>query len=251
VARIVDGLCTALLEGPTPSDAGIRRCEVLLAESSGDPLVEANVLVSYGGLLGLRGEFDEARSLLDRARSAYHELGLLLPIAGLTGVAGTVELLAGEVDAGEEALREGYDIFSRTGARSFLAGRAPMVAEALLLQGRDDEAGRLLDHAERSMLAHDIPGQVRQRAVRALLEAKSRNASRAVELADEAVRRAAETDALTLHADAVLARAEVLRLVGRTSDTAGPLREALALYERKGHLVGAARVRAGLSPLTV
>jgi class 3 adenylate cyclase/tetratricopeptide (TPR) repeat protein len=248
-ARTVDGLCAALLEGPTTAEAGIRRCEVLLAESSGNPLLEANVLASYGGLLGLRGEFDEARSLLDRARGNYHELGLLLPIAGLTGIAGTVELLAGEVDAGEQVLREGYDIFSRTGARSFHAGRAPLLAEALLLQGRGDEAARLLHHAERVILGHDVPAQVRLRAVRALLEAKGRDGTRAADLADEAVRLAAETDALTLHADAVLARAEVLRLLGRTSETAAPLRQALELYERKGHLVGAARVRAGLSPV--
>jgi predicted ATPase/class 3 adenylate cyclase len=248
-ARIVDALGAALLEGPAAAESAIRRCETLLAEERSEPLVEANVLGSYAGLLAMRGDFDEARTAVDRARTIYNELGLLLPLAGLTGVSGTVELLAGEVDAAEEVLREGYDIFSRTGARSFTAARAPHLAEALLLQGRSADAERLLDQAERSLLAHDLPAQVRLRAVRSLLESRARRAERALEVADDAVQRAAETDALALRADAQLARAEALRLAGRTDETARALAEALDLYVRKGHLVGAARVRAGLSPL--
>jgi predicted ATPase/class 3 adenylate cyclase len=248
-ARIVDALCTALLDGPTPADAGIRRCEELLAESDGNLLLEANVLSSAGGLLGIRGDFDEARTMCERARAIFQELGLLLPIAGLTGIAGTVELLAGDAAAAEEALREGYEIFSRTGARSFLAARAPLLAEALLLQGRRDEAARTLDLAERTMLDHDVPAQVRSRNVRARLEAEAGNAPRALELVTEAAQLAATTDALTLRGDTEVARAEVLRTLGRSGDTVGPFREALALYERKGHAVGVERVRAGLSPV--
>jgi class 3 adenylate cyclase/tetratricopeptide (TPR) repeat protein len=248
-ARIVDGLCSALLEGPTPTADAIRRCEALLAESPRNVLLEANVLSSYGGLLALRGDFDEARTTLDRARGIYHDLGLVLPIATLTGIVGTVELLAGDLEAGEQALREGYETFSRTGARPFLAARAPVLAEAVLLQERTEEAARLLDLAERTMLDHDVPAQVRRRTVRAVLEARTGNGPRALELAEEASRLAAATDALTLRADTEVARAEVLRLLGQTIDVAEPLREALELYVQKGHVVGAERVRAGLSPV--
>jgi tetratricopeptide (TPR) repeat protein len=248
-ARIVDALCTALLYGPTAADAGIRRCKQLLADSDGNLLLEANVLSSAGGLLGLRGDFDEARAMCERARAIFQELGLLLPIAGLTGIVGMIELLAGEVETAEEALREGYEIFSRTGARSFLAARAPLLAEALLLQGRRDEAVRTLDLGQRTMLSHDVPAQVHWRNVRARIEAEAGNGAQAIDLVEQAVQLAAVTDALTLHADTEVARAEVLRLVGRSGDTVGPLRTALALYEQKGNAVGAKRVRAGLSPV--
>ena len=76
-------------------------------------------------------------------------------------------------------------------------------------------------------------------------KARSGNGPRALELAEEASRLAAATDALTLRADTEVVRAEVLRLLGQTIDVPEPLREALELYVQKGHVVGAERVQAG------
>ena len=60
----------------------------------------------------------------------------------------------------------------------------------------------------------------------------------------EAVARAAETDFLVVHGDALRDLAEVLRLAGR-EDAAGPVvAEAVVLYRRKGNVVAAERALA-------
>jgi hypothetical protein len=65
----------------------------------------------------------------------------------------------------------------------------------------------------------------------------------------EAVRIAARTDYLDLHADALESQAEVLRLAGRRSDAAAAFKECLELRRRKGNLVGAARAESSLAEL--
>jgi hypothetical protein len=70
-------------------------------------------------------------------------------------------------------------------------------------------------------------------------------------LAQEAVRRAAATDDTILAADANLDLAFVLEIIGRGSETGLPLGEAVSLYERKGDVVSAGRVRARLGSVRV
>ena len=59
----------------------------------------------------------------------------------------------------------------------------------------------------------------------------------------------APTDYLDLHADAVDALAEVLRLADRSSDAAATLRQAIELRRRKGNLIAAARAERILAEL--
>ena len=68
-------------------------------------------------------------------------------------------------------------------------------------------------------------------------------------LSEEAVRLAAGTDYLELHAHALMSRAEVLRLAGRTVDAASTLRDAIELQRRKGNVVDEARATALLEEL--
>ena len=62
-------------------------------------------------------------------------------------------------------------------------------------------------------------------------------------LASDAVRLAQTTDALNRRAKANLDLGEVFRLAGRPDEAAAAFARALELYEKKGNLVGAARVR--------
>jgi hypothetical protein len=52
-----------------------------------------------------------------------------------------------------------------------------------------------------------------------------------------------------LHAGALVDLADVLELEGRPNEAGPPLREALALYERKEDVVSAGRVRSRLREL--
>jgi hypothetical protein len=64
------------------------------------------------------------------------------------------------------------------------------------------------------------------------------------ELARDAVALAAETDNLTLHADALMALTEVQLAVGEAGVADETRLRALNLYERKGNVVAAERARA-------
>lgn len=71
----------------------------------------------------------------------------------------------------------------------------------------------------------------------------------ALALARRATTVAAELDVPELRALALLSLAEVLRRAKRTAEEADALREALAVYERKGARPAAERVRARLDEL--
>jgi hypothetical protein len=68
-------------------------------------------------------------------------------------------------------------------------------------------------------------------------------------LADEAVELVRPTGELVLHADALLALAEVLELSADAAAARRALEEALALFERKGDVVSAAHTRERVSGL--
>ena len=88
-------LATALLFGPTPAPAASRRCRRLLEHARENVELEAHVSSSLAGLEAMQDRFDEARTLYARSRQIYLDLGLRMPLVGLTQVSGLVELLAG------------------------------------------------------------------------------------------------------------------------------------------------------------
>jgi class 3 adenylate cyclase/tetratricopeptide (TPR) repeat protein len=242
-ARSIDNLCTVLLLGPTPADEGIRRCEDLLAATR-SRMMEANIDTSLAGLRAMRGEFDEARELCGRAETIYEDLGLRLSLVAVSEIAGYVELLAGDAPAAEEALRRGYDILSEGGVSALLAFQAGLIADALIAQGRYEEADELALTQEEDVPSEDVFAQVGWRATRARLDAHFGNHARGQQLAVHAVERAAKTDALNLHADALLSLAEAQRAAGVLDEAESTVGHALALYEQKGNDVSARRAAA-------
>jgi class 3 adenylate cyclase/tetratricopeptide (TPR) repeat protein len=234
-ARTVDALCTALLFGPMPVDAALRRAGDLLESAGGVPLLEASVLSSLAGLEAMNGRVDQAREQYARARRIYEELGLRFAVAGLTQVEAEVELLAGDLRRAEQALREGLAILEPTGAVGLQAG---LLAETLWAAGRADDA-KLFMLIARETADHHVMSQVLWRCAAARLDPASDG-----ELARDAVALAAKTDNLTLQADARLALADVLTVTGDFGAAEEERRVALNLYERKGNVEAARRTRA-------
>jgi tetratricopeptide (TPR) repeat protein len=246
-SRIVDGLCTCLLFGPAAVADAVRRCEAMLAEVGENRLTAAYVLAPLAGLEAMRGRFEVARSHVSAARAIYDDLGLQLALAGLTQVAGPLELLAGEPRRAEDELRRGLAILENVGGRDMLALQSALLAEALYAQDRLDEARELVVTSQDSAAPDFVGVQVRWRVVSAKLATAAReNGSRALELAREATRLAARTDAPNLTADAHVALADALRAGSHQAEATAALREALRLYEGKGNLVSAARTRTRL-----
>ena len=76
-----------------------------------------------------------------------------------------VELLRGDLDAAEAALREGYAILDSTGEQGYLVGVAPALGSILCSLGRHDEAEPLARLSEQHAVPEDVLAQVLWRGV--------------------------------------------------------------------------------------
>lgn len=230
--------------GPTPPEPGIVRCREIVKRADGDKQVEAISLIAISTFEAMRGHFDPARMLIAEARGLLEDLGLEVWIGGPWSLfSGYIEFLAGDDRAAEERLGAGYELLNQIGETGWLSGIAAMRAQALYALGRHDEAERFTVLAEEAADPNDAYSQLAFRYERARLLARRGEIDEGERLAREAVRIAEGTDFLHAHAEAVLRLAEVLRFAGRSEEAAATVAAAAELYERKGNVVAARRVR--------
>ena len=216
-------LALALYCGPTPVDEAIERCERLLAEFSEDRSLRASVTGSIAGLRAMQGEFEEARQLQGAARALHEELGHRLRIATRSLIAADIESLAGRPHEATAILRWAFGELQEMGASSAMSTVAAFLADALAVEGSNDDAIRFSEVSERHAADLDVATHVMWRVARA-------NASGDVALAREAVALAGPTDYTDIRARALLA----------VGDGDGAARE----YERKGNVAGVRRIAA-------
>ena len=247
---ILGWVASSLLYGPTPVAEGIRRCELIRKDVSGNLAAAALVLQPLAGLYAMKGSFGRARALLAESHAAFEDLGLTLSFAVSHTAAGTVELLAGDVVAAEESLRRGYSALEEIGDRVLLCTTAALLAHALLPQRRYEEAERFADLSEALAAADDLITQVLWRSVRARILAGRGSFEEAEPIAREAVALAERSDFVSDRGDALFSLAIVERQAGRLHEAQTALAEGLRLYERKGNEVAAARARAELAAIT-
>lgn len=127
--------------------------------------------------------------------------------------------------------------------KGFLSTSAAYLGEAVLRQGRFDEAERYSAISQELGASDDLLNEAVWRALRAKVLAARGDFEQAESLARAAVEIAAGTDYLDVRAATWLDLAEVLRAAQRPEhETAAS--EALALYKLKGNIVGAARANA-------
>src|SRR6266511_1490368 len=247
--RTLYALAQIAVVGPTPVPEAIALCERLIDSASGDQRVQAMIRALLAQLRAMAGEFDEARELYSTARSVLDDLGVTVQAAATALYSGRVELLAGCPDRAEALLREAYDTLRRLGEKSFITSIATVLAEALVEQGRDEEADEIAGFAETAAAPDDVDAQFRWRAVRARVLARRGRIDEALTLARGSVGIMRRTDALAKLGTALSALTDVLRLSGRTVDAIAVAREARSVYAAKGSTVSAHRIRAILAGL--
>jgi tetratricopeptide (TPR) repeat protein len=189
----------------------------------------------------MAGNIDVARALIDEDRAILRDLGLRVTEGSAAGLYGSVMMLADDPAAAERELRRGCEIFEQMGDPISFSTNAANLAEAIYAQGRYDEALEWTERAEGTGQEEDLHTQIPWRGTRAKVLARRGEADEAVALAREAVAIAMRTDFLSLHGDALLNLADTLELAGRQAESRAAAAEALALYERKENVVGAAR----------
>jgi tetratricopeptide (TPR) repeat protein len=232
----------ALLWGLTPVGEALERVEELRVRAQGNRRLETSLLGARGVLEAMQGRFDIARKLIKQRKALAQELGLELLVAH-GRLAGHVELLAGDAVASERELRPGFETLERMGNWGHLASVAPRLAEALFVQGRDEEALRLTEFTERISQPYDADPQIAWRRVRAKLLARRGDVEEAERLAREATAFAERLDLLDDRAQAFADLAEVLRLAGRPEESAGAFDEAIRLFEQKGNIAAVRTLR--------
>ena len=239
-----------MLFGPAPADRAAARCAEISAGADGNLLLEANVASSWAGVEAMLGNFDTARALVAGAAGIYDELGHRLFRAGLTQVAGPIELLAGRPDAAEQELRYGFGILAESGESALLSYSGFLLADTLLAQGHLDEARRFAQIAGEGVSEEDETDHVLAHAVAAKFDMHDGDLTAAEAHAREAVAAAARTDALVMHADALVILGGLLERSGRQEESREVFAQALGLYELKGYAVAVQQTRSAVGAPT-
>jgi DNA-binding SARP family transcriptional activator len=238
VSTCLGEIAAALYYGPAPVERASKRCRELLDEETATAAGRAGVLAFLGGLVAMRGAFDRARAFVSEAAATYAELGMTGAAAVACGsVLGDIELLAGDPAGAEAALTGACLTLERLDIRSQLATRAADLAEALYRQARYAEAERWAETARTCSAEDDRSSEPRWRSVTAKLLARTGELHDAELLGRQALRIAAETDALNQRARVLLDVAEAEALAGRPNVAHNLAAEAESLCEAKGNVI--------------
>ena len=236
---------------PVPADVAIGRAERYLEAASGDPWAEAGILQPLALLYGYAGRFADARAAITRAQSAQTRCGAKIDSALSAGLAGLIEMTAGDLAAAEAELKNGCDTLRAMGERGFLSSMLPGLAEVEYALGCFGEALRLTDEAEALAAADDLDAQARWRATRAKVLAQRGQFATARQLTDQAEAVIAPTTWADLQAEILVAKAEVAKLAGAPAEAAASLRTALRIYEDRRVVPLADQTRAALASLPI
>jgi DNA-binding SARP family transcriptional activator len=235
--------------GSTPVHEAIVACEELLTDEGEPRHVGANPLhlwAALGVLYAQAGRIDEARALGERAVSDARKRGLLILLPGAFSWRSQAELIVGNVADAVVHANSAYAIAEIEHGDLSLSVSAGELACLLALDG-DHVRARPLALSARARASPDaFLNEVTWRRALALVAAKEGRTDEAITLSDEARTRAGAADQLTFRGQILEEAAIVRRLADDATGETGALEEALMVYERKGNVVGAERVRSAL-----
>lgn len=233
----------ATLWGPTPVIRASGRCQDVLRSmrmTSGNRHVESIALRCQAVLEAMRGRFEAAREIMATAHDMMQDLGQAVELFELATHAGIIELLAADPAAAALHLRRARDGFARLGVGVSAARASAVLARALHEQGADEAALVAARYAEQHA-GGQVKTAVHWGAVRAEILARRGQTEQALQLARQTVTLVEATDAVPDTAHAWLSLARVLATTrAPSSEVVAAAKRARALYEAKGHTVGAA-----------
>jgi predicted ATPase/class 3 adenylate cyclase len=227
----------AAVYGPTAVEDGIARCEEVARRVAGDRQAEAAIVGVLAQLEAMRGDFERGRSFCRSALATFDELVLPVDAATLSLSSARVELLAGDAVAAERELRRGYDYLLGIGERYLRSSVAGLLAEALVAQGRLEEAEVLARETRELAAEDDVDAQALWRSASAKVLACRGELAQAEVLAREAVELLAPTDYVVNQVSILATLSWVLLLEGREPEARTALAEAQELARAKGSRV--------------
>jgi class 3 adenylate cyclase/tetratricopeptide (TPR) repeat protein len=244
-------LLQAAVFGPTPCDRVIVRAREDLewSRAHDNRALEGSTLGRMGEMLARAGRVPEAQDAFAEARRVFDTLGLEVHIAYLAISTCAVEPLTSDPAAAEAELRASLEFFGQIGAKHIQATVLPMLAATLVQQDRPAEALALTERARSLSAPDDLDAQVKWRTAHARALATGGEFAEAERLAREAIERAAASDTVVLHADALACLGDVLLAAEAPSEALPVIEESVSLYDAKGDVVSAAKGRTTLDRL--
>jgi class 3 adenylate cyclase/tetratricopeptide (TPR) repeat protein len=235
--------------GPVPAGEGIERCRALRRRVADHRIAPARLCCYEAVLHAMQGRIDQARALHAEAERIIDDLGNRWSSANTGFGRWALEVLAGAPQRAEAAARASLDLFKEMGATNAGSTAAALLAVALVQQDRHEEAIRYADLAAAWAAPDNIASRVGQLLARAHVLAGRGELEPAEAAARDAVRLSEASDDISQRGDALVDLGAVLDRAGRASEAATALRRAVALYQRKGNTVSAARANTTLERL--
>jgi class 3 adenylate cyclase/tetratricopeptide (TPR) repeat protein len=253
-ARTISSHCFILFWGPKHVDDVSRYVKPALGWARGRGIwsLEVDALRILARIAAVQDRPPAARALLREADEAQpprtESRGDLLVSVGEYLSIAIVELMGGEPAAAERALRDGYreigDLQGPGQGAGQLVSLVVLLARALALQGRDEEAMEATQECERAAKENQLDAQIKWRSIRSVLLARRGAFDAAERLIQEALDLTAGWEQIDSTAEILADQAYVFRLAGEEEQARRAAAAAIELYERKGNLVGARRVGA-------
>ena len=236
---------TYLSHGPTPAVEAITRCEELLGSARDDRVLEATIKQPLALFYAMAGRPADAEERLGEALLVYDELpDTRFKYLYRWIVADTRVLLGNPAEAEEQLLRiwRFFRDFQGKTVDTRAVNTALSLARFYCDQRRFDDAARMIAYGPEAQVGWRAPHRF---AVQARLAAHEGRLDEAIALGERAVERA-ETLPYNLERRAGIwaSLATVLDISGRSSAAESARATAFELYERKGNIAAAARLRA-------
>ncbi len=222
--------------GPVPTDVIVTRASALIAEIEASGSSSYALDQSLAVALAMRGETDLADARFAMSVAHATELGERLNLAASHAYL-EAGLLLGRYAETERVARDGIERLREMGEHGFLSTSLIYLADAVVSQGRPDEAQTLLNEAEEQAAEDDVVAVIgihRNRARIARLQGRLDEAER---LARTAIAAGEPTDYLYEKGVTHRELGEILMLEDRRDEGLEQFRIALDLFERKGVLV--------------
>jgi hypothetical protein len=241
--RIALYLATGSYYGPFSAEEGLR------AHATASTLVKDSIVAQaqldnmQTVFLAMEGKADESRAEGERAEHRWLDIGIPALSAYAYESRGEAERFLGRPDLAAEYFRRCVKIWDSLGETAFNSTMEALLALALCDLERFDDAELFVQRSRKLSAEDDFASQATMRMARARILSNRGIHGEALATTDEAIAINESTDYLAFVAESHEIRAVVLLADGKVHEARAEFEQTAEIYERKGIVPWARRVR--------
>jgi tetratricopeptide (TPR) repeat protein len=236
LSQAIRSIGSAVALGAAPIGESLARLQVLYSETD-DAFTRARLLNCIATLESMRGRFDESRALAAQAlelvppRQRFEVEGYVYSCGSRT------EYMAGNFRRAEELARADNVNLEAQGLVRYMSSELTFLIDALIAQGKLEEAVVQLERAAPLAAPDDVDAQLRQARSRARLEFARGDLDAAESFTRKALSYMEQAMAPDEHADSLLLLSQILFAAGRDDDARAAASQAYDVAEAREHTV--------------